>query len=43
MKTLRVVAAIIENEEKILIAQRLKGEFAGLWEKLKWAKLLNKL
>lgn len=32
MKTLHVVAAIIEKEDKILIAQRLKGEFAGLWE-----------
>ena len=32
MKTLRVVAAIIENNNQILIAQRLKGEFAGLWE-----------
>lgn len=32
MKTLRVVAAIIEKGDKILIAQRLKGEFAGLWE-----------
>lgn len=32
MKTLHVVAAIIENNEQILIAQRLKGEFAGLWE-----------
>lgn len=32
MKTLRVVAAIIEKDDKILIAQRLKGEFAGLWE-----------
>lgn len=32
MKTLRVVAAIIENDGQILIAQRLKGEFAGLWE-----------
>lgn len=32
MKTLHVVAAIIENNGKILIAQRLKGEFAGLWE-----------
>ena len=32
MKTLRVVAAIIENNGQILIAQRLKGEFAGLWE-----------
>lgn len=32
MKTLRVVAAIIESNNQILIAQRLKGEFAGLWE-----------
>lgn len=32
MKTIRVVAAIIEKEDKILIAKRLKGEFAGLWE-----------
>lgn len=32
MKTIKVVAAIIEKENKILIAQRLKGEFAGLWE-----------
>lgn len=32
MKTLNVVAAIIEKDNKILIAQRLKGEFAGLWE-----------
>lgn len=32
MKTLNVVAAIIEDQNKILIAQRLKGEFAGLWE-----------
>ena len=32
MKTLRVVAAIIEKDDRILIAQRLKGEFAGLWE-----------
>ena len=32
MKTLRVVASIIEKDDKILIAQRLKGEFAGLWE-----------
>ena len=32
MKTLKVVAAIIEKDDKILIAQRLKGEFAGLWE-----------
>lgn len=32
MKTLYVVAAIIEKDDKILIAQRLKGQFAGLWE-----------
>ena len=32
MKTLRVVAAIIENNDKILIAQRMKGKLAGLWE-----------
>ena len=32
MKTLNVVAAIMEKDDKILIAQRLKGEFAGLWE-----------
>lgn len=32
MKTIRVVAAIIEKDNKILIARRLKGEFAGLWE-----------
>ncbi len=32
MKTLHVVAAVIEKDEEILIAQRLKGEFAGLWE-----------
>lgn len=32
MKTLYVVAAIIEKDEKILIAQRLKGQFQGLWE-----------
>ena len=32
MKTLHVVAAIIEKNGKILIAQRRKGEFACLWE-----------
>ncbi len=32
MKTIRVVAAIIEKNNKIMIAKRLKGEFAGLWE-----------
>ena len=32
MKTIKVVAAIIEKEDKILIAKRGYGEFAGLWE-----------
>ena len=32
MKTLKVVAAIIEKEGKILIGQRLKGDLKGLWE-----------
>ncbi|MGN1343190.1 MAG: (deoxy)nucleoside triphosphate pyrophosphohydrolase [Traorella sp.] len=32
MKTIHVVAAIIVKDNKIMIAQRLKGEFAGLWE-----------
>lgn len=32
LKTIKVVAAIIKAENKIMIAQRLKGEFAGLWE-----------
>lgn len=32
MKKIHVVAAIIEKDNKILIAQRLKGQFAGLWE-----------
>lgn len=32
MKTIKVVAAIIKKDDKILIAQRLKGEFAGQWE-----------
>lgn len=31
-KTLRVVAAVIEKEDKILIARRLHGELEGLWE-----------
>ena len=31
-KTIRVVAAIVEKDEEILIARRLSGEFAGLWE-----------
>jgi len=31
-KTIRVVAAVVEKEEEILIARRLTGEFAGLWE-----------
>lgn len=32
MKTIKVVAAIIKKENKIMIAQRIKGEFAGHWE-----------
>ncbi len=32
MKTIHLVAAIIEKQDKILIAQRLKGEHQGLWE-----------
>lgn len=32
MKTIRVVAAILKNDNKIMIAQRMKGEFAGQWE-----------
>lgn len=32
MKTIKVAAAIIKDGDKILIAQRLKGEFAGQWE-----------
>lgn len=32
MKDIYVVAAIIEKNDKILIAQRNKGEFEGLWE-----------
>ena len=32
MKTIRVVAAIIKKDNTIMIAQRLKGEFAGQWE-----------
>lgn len=32
MKTIKVVAAIIKKENQIMIAQRLKGEFAGEWE-----------
>ena len=32
MKTIKVVAAIIKNKDKIMIAQRLKGDFAGQWE-----------
>ncbi len=32
MKTIRVVAAIIEDKGKILIARRSYGEFEGLWE-----------
>lgn len=32
MKEIKVVAAVIENKNRILIAQRNKGEFEGLWE-----------
>ena len=32
MKTIKVVAAIIEKEDKILIAKRLKGKYGGNWE-----------
>lgn len=32
MKTIRVVAAIIKHEGKVLIARRNYGEFCGLWE-----------
>lgn len=32
MKTIEVVAALILFDKSILIAQRKKGEFSGLWE-----------
>ena len=32
MKNIKVAAAIIKKGNDILIAQRLKGEFAGQWE-----------
>lgn len=32
MKKIKVVAAIIKDGDKIFIAQRLKGEFAQMWE-----------
>ena len=32
MKKIRVVAALIETNGRILIAQRLKGHLAGKWE-----------
>lgn len=32
MKKVEVVAAAIVNDKSILITQRSKGEFAGLWE-----------
>lgn len=32
MKEIKVVAAVIKKEDQVLIAQRLKGEFAGQWE-----------
>lgn len=31
-KTIKVVAAIIEENNKIFVAKRLYGEFSGLWE-----------
>ena len=31
-KTIRVVAAIIQKDDEILIARRNHGEFEGLWE-----------
>lgn len=32
MKTIKVVAAIIKKDDKILIASRRKGEFSGMFE-----------
>lgn len=32
MKTIHVAAAIIKKNNQIMIAQRLKGDFAGQWE-----------
>ncbi|MBQ7104309.1 MAG: (deoxy)nucleoside triphosphate pyrophosphohydrolase [Bacilli bacterium] len=32
MKRIKVVAALIETNDKVLIAQRLKGHLAGKWE-----------
>lgn len=32
MKTIEVVAAIVQHEGKILATQRATGEWAGLWE-----------
>ena len=32
MKQIKVVAAVIKKDNQILIAQRIKGEFAGQWE-----------
>lgn len=32
MKTIRVVAAVIKNEQKIFATARGYGEFKGLWE-----------
>ena len=32
MKTIEVVAAIILENDNVLIAQRQKGDFAGMWE-----------
>ena len=32
MKRIKVVAALIEKNDRVLIAQRLKGHLAGKWE-----------
>lgn len=32
LKTIKVVAAIIKRDNEIMIAQRIKGEFKGMWE-----------
>jgi len=32
MKKIKVVAALIEKNDRVLIAQRLKGHLAGKWE-----------
>lgn len=32
MKTIKVVAALFEKDDKILLAQRLKGKYENMWE-----------